>query len=325
MVGLKAAFKTALLISAIWEAFVKYRWLKIQKLSAPNFKRWKDRFVDKLQSGKGFSWATREGKGICCHSSFFQKRRVQPLTCFEQALRMVQIKVSSGYPRHGGFQQKVSVKKPGFRASDWGGLGFRISGSRSRFGRSTLAWKHPVILSPRFGGSLLADDGRKAEHEAFHWDPVAGIDLGWGMKIVHYKNPLSTYQLKNNQCHRALCCGHKCKVLEVMTIIDGKPARGLSLVWSLFKSNGFFLMMHIWWYHFAVGEYSQMAGVWRAIFCGPNDQYLSPLTFTGGSLRCHLFFCPDFKQANQENAWHMCDTRHLGLPMFFFAFQVFSF
>lgn len=29
----------------------------------------------------------------------------------------------------------------------------------------------------------------------------------------------------------------------------------------------FFRMMHIWWYHFAVGEYSQMAGVWRAIFC----------------------------------------------------------
>lgn len=185
-----------------------------------------------------------------------------------------------------------------------------------------VGWNHPVILKPKVW-RLVIWMGQNI-FEAFYWDPVAGIDLGWGMKIVHYKNSLSTYQLKNNQCHRALCCGHKSQVHEVMTIIEGKTARGLSLVWSLFKSNWVFpydacLMVPL-------RSWGILPNGWRfAILQGPNDQYLSPFTFTRGSLRCHLFVWFDFKQANKENAWHMCDTRHLGLPMFFFAFQVFSF
>lgn len=74
----------------------------------------------------------------------------------------------------------------------------------------------------------------------------------------------------------------------------------------------FFRMMHIWWYHFAVGEYSQMAD--GLYFAGTRD------------LRCHLFCWLDFKQANQENAWHMCDTWGISVcQCFFFAFQVFFF
>ena len=82
-----------------------------------------------------------KGKGSAVIRHFFQKRReiAPPLTCFEQALRMVQIKVSSepllfGNPWWFFSSKKVSVKKNpgfspcGFRASDWG---LQDSGSRS--------------------------------------------------------------------------------------------------------------------------------------------------------------------------------------------------